>query len=966
MALTKEKFKAATLEKFGPRETWTPEIEAKVQTAFKKLLSQQQDEDYLAKPPEYQSALAPPPEPDTPMPTPLGREPVEPEHWPSQVDGKPTLSRDYWMAYTTRSLPYEDRIALENALESGEITLPPGKTLRNPDEEMGWTESITGSVRNQGSQYDDLVFAPEMMGLGDALVSSITDDEGKVQVAEANGMEFRGRDFYGRPLVYSPKSDKTYKIPAGMTVQDVVGTAVTMAPIGKGVQAAKYLTGKVSPFLVQAFSRAPAAQKIISPLGSVGRGISNVEKFLSKPAQTLTGAAAKSGLEQAAWEGVQTTAGDDFDLSNVLTASTFGSLIKLGGKGTEAFLRRKDPDLVRRAKNGDTDALEALKEMVVSDPERANRASIMAGVDMTPQGLRSSLKDKTVSVDDLVLKHEVLPPEEALRIASQPNATQAEKEALARSLQIEMDDEIIKQAEESGLMQYLVSADLVGGSVPKGNLADAMSDMSRVKKIMDSADWSGSRFQLYQELDKKVHDLFKSAGGEDLAVFTKKMKNTMETTGSKLEQEADDAFKKVGEKLGPDVPVDVTDLIAELEKKKKNAKRIMDPGARLAPGEESDPSVFTSFEAEVLSALRPKRSLETVQDPQMLSGDTSFDVSGIAEANYTVLNNLRQRAGSMLKDHTFSSNEKAAADRMYGLLAEAKKATIKRLVDEGKAPASLLKEVTDANQIVISRKALEQDMVELWGRKMGGDLSKTMKSAISGAKSNQPELLAKKIMATPIELRPQLVASSLLHALGDDLRPGKRIAEFGQLANSIKGNKIPTGLIQANLPKGSLKQVQSVSEIGRGIYLATREKLEGSSPAYIEKIIKQKEDILKNVLRLGSESMAASTAIGVANKIPGMGGYGSLPFALGVINLMKRRFTAGDDQAVDNALKLITSPVMKKLISSDLSDKAIEEFSRSVKFDQAAASYFLAGKPSEVEKWVRRAMQSSVTRDSEN
>jgi hypothetical protein len=393
----------------------------------------------------------------------LGLPDEAPVEYPEMVGNKPALPRDLLMAYKTRSLPYDQRMAVEQALSRGEYAIPEGQKLRieKNDETSIWSPSTygewaSGDVRNQGraGNLDELLALPELrQGGADLLaglqMTTMSTDE-KLQALKANYPDLKiERDFYNNPIITSAIDGKQVAIPAGMDASDAIG-------IGKSVATEAVLAAATGGIGQLRHARHVGhVGKYIKPFADTVRS--------SRWGGTLATGAKEAGIE-AVNQGLDVAAGGSFDELDVGVGGVLGGAFHQGAK------------MLNKGAVAPTSLANAI-ERVQESPNSPESMST----------LRRIYAEDTVLGDDILAKKGLALTDEGLKVQHRPldevmvKAGKGDKVAQAELADVmEINQAAVDAAEKLGVKDLMPLTVLANKADPATK--EVMDNVSKITK----------------------------------------------------------------------------------------------------------------------------------------------------------------------------------------------------------------------------------------------------------------------------------------------------------------------------------------------------------------------------------------------------------------------------------------------------------------------------------------------------
>lgn len=296
-----------------------------------------------------------------------------------------------------------------------------------------------------------------------------------------------------------------------------------------------------------------------------------------------------------------------------------------------------------------------------------------------------------------------------------------------------------------------------------------------------------------------------------------------------------------------------------------------------------DPTSSRSYVEETLNDLGGNEKLLSLAEKKLL--DIKDD-----NPTYFALDRIRKDVGEALrkKSGPYATDESGTLKRVYRVLSEDQ---------QGVAEAfNVGSEYAAARKFVQSRKDLEKQSVELFGREINGSIIPKLKTAATSLTSGDISRFRRLMNALPKERRQEAAATMLnnLFTLG-----ARRQDAIGQgFVNAFKGlnrNKEAKDLLFKNLPPGARARFDKIGSVATGIFRS--KELENTSKTARDIISAMEEGgMFKKMFTTGSK-IATAEGISTTLGFPGAGTAGVVG-----TTLAKRK-----SKATDAAEEFLTS-----------------------------------------------------------
>lgn len=270
---------------------------------------------------------------------------------------------------------------------------------------------------------------------------------------------------------------------------------------------------------------------------------------------------------------------------------------------------------------------------------------------------------------------------------------------------------------------------------------------------------------------------------------------------------------------------------------------------------------------------------------------------------YANLNKQRRLVGEALQKNSgpYKDADRAALSRLYGSLAEDQKAAL--------AGTDSLRDFEVAQRLVQMRKTMENQMVNLRGKTLNGDVTYKATTALQSLSKGNAKGFRELMENTPSRgLRSELIGT----ALRDMLSSGKRGADFNPAGyadwwqNMQANGQIRT--LAQHLPKETITGLNDVYTVARAIKNAkSYEITTGRLNEFIDRFNRV----------TSAHEMAARHAQKIGTMIGAYGGpVGALAGSEMGVRIAERARAAGGAGSADAADKLISSPEFQRAVKS--------------------------------------------------
>tara|TARA_R110000868_G_scaffold286371_2_gene546839 strand:- start:999 stop:2114 length:1116 start_codon:yes stop_codon:yes gene_type:complete len=221
---------------------------------------------------------------------------------------------------------------------------------------------------------------------------------------------------------------------------------------------------------------------------------------------------------------------------------------------------------------------------------------------------------------------------------------------------------------------------------------------------------------------------------------------------------------------------------------------------------------------------------------------------------YTRMDDVRMEIGRAInREGMFKDAETGAAKNLYDLI-EKDQFNLANKFNYGP-------QYRTAKSLVSLRKAVEDDMVSLFGRQIDQSFLQGLETATTSLSKGDADSFAKLIKAIPANMRQRVTASALTTAFGELNKKGT--LDFNTYANwyeGLKKNKQAYAALMNNLPEGANKSLADFYMIANGIRMAGKENLSSEAIQGFRSGFKAKpghqgvDSLLSKIYRVGKRA----------------------------------------------------------------------------------------------------------------
>jgi hypothetical protein len=632
-------------------------------------------------------------------------------------------------------------------------------------------------------------------------------------------------------------------------------------------------------------------------------------------ATSLPGLAAAGGATQAAIEASQAATGGEFNPGDVAGAAILPPAAALAVRGTGA-------------------AVNAVRNKLAGKPAPAPVAPQPSAPQSAPQPAAAPVAPVTPVTP--------IPPQQLAQTAKQ--AAKGRKPALqALASQASPDAETVEAAKRLGIADNLQPDHVTTNQ--------AYRELAQAVKSIPGSEARSAELQGLEAVARRADDLITQIGGaDDVADLGVRLKGSMQATQKALEDKADELYGQVRQqipqasKVSPD---NVLSLIKQRAKELGGEENLsaMERGilARLAPkparahshgAAPKEPPAIISVTGEPLTApIRPAPKLPT----------------------YALVDDVRRDVGAVVgRAGPFKDADIGLAKRLYSAIAQDQMAA---------AQAHGAAETYRAAQAAVAtRKALEDDLVAIFGKALDRSLSPNLASSVGKLAAGDTQGLARLIEATPAHMRREVIASGLQYALsGGPKKQGITFSTYARWYEGLRKNAPAYALIAKNLDEPALKQLNDLYKVSKGISLASRERITTGRLQSVVEELKGTDTLVTKLYELAGVTSKVLAAEGVSTTA-GVPGAGATAVVASALMKQKTDVLKAVDAVIasQDFLKLAakyqaTGTVDRNLVRRLAYSKAMRQLARTLRDTQRL---------SDPEQFILTALQASRQRES--
>lgn len=369
----------------------------------------------------------------------------------------------------------------------------------------------------------------------------------------------------------------------------------------------------------------------------------------------------------------------------------------------------------------------------------------------------------------------------------------------------------------------------------------AYRELAQAVKSVPGSTARAAELEGLEAVAKRADDLVTQMGAaDDVADLGVRLRGTMQATVTELEGTADNLYAKVRQMVPPSKPVTANKVLAVIR------ERADDLG-----GAEN----LSPMERRILGRLSPK---------QVTGADGAVTERA---PTYALLDDVRRDVGAVTsRAGPFKDADTGLAKRLYSAIADDQLAA---------AEAHGAADTYRAAQAAIrTRKGVEDDLVAIFGKALDRSLSPALASSVGRLAAGDVQGLARLIQATPAPMRREVVASGLQFALtGGAKKQAVSFTSYARWYEGLRANAPAYALIAKNLDEQSVKQLNDLYKVSKGIAAATRERITTGRIQAVKEELQGVETLagkLYQVAAVGGRAVAAETG-STTMGLPGVG-----------------------------------------------------------------------------------------------
>lgn len=786
-------------------------------------------------------------------------------------------------------------------------------------------------------------------GLGSILASS--PEVVKILQSNFPGVKVR-QDERGNYILRSSVDGKEYAIPPGMSLGDIpraIAGLVAFTPAGRAASlAGMAAAGAGTQAVIEATQAATggdfnpedvAAAGILPPAVSVaGRVASAAAGPIRSAIQSVRGRAPAAAATQ------------DATGAAAAVESVAPRVTAPANAGASPAAATADDGAQMVWRNADTDI-----------PVKFKRVEPQAGPDGRMYArVEANGRESFVPADELVGQPKAAP---SAAPAATPAAV-AQADAAATPLQTSELVDTAKKAARGGIGSKDAQEALAAQAAPDPAVVaaarrlgieehlqpdhvttnQAFRELSQAIKSTPTSQARAVELAGLEKVGQRAADLIEEIGGtRDLSALTNSVRSRMRATQAQLESQADSLYGQIRTNIPARAEAQAPSVLAFIEQRAKDL------------GGESN---LSGMERMILRKLSPRagQGVETAPGPAaggLMNKATTVQraVQTVRQPTYALLDDVRRdlTAARIQRAGPFKDADTGLIKKLESELVRDQRAAIE--------PYGMLPVFDAARTAVATRKALEDDLISLFGRDLSASFVGTGGNGLPGAvravAQGDATRIVRLIQAIPEASRREVVASGIATAFRTAGTKGDiSFSQYAKWYEGLKRNRQAYAALMSNLPLSSRKHLHALYKVSNGIAAASRERITNGRISAVNEYLKDSDTLISRIQDAASRG-AIGAAVGTAVTPVAGPGVGAT-----VASILTRPPKSNVAEAVD---KLLVSPDFIRLAATppgqarDLAAKGL------LKAPQWQAFMKSLGEPRDLnkqEQWLLQSMQA--------
>jgi len=471
----------------------------------------------------------------------------------------------------------------------------------------------------------------------------------------------------------------------------------------------------------------------------------------------------------------------------------------------------------------------------------------------------------------------------------------------------------------------------------------AIEQMQAVKSVPGSAA-RAQEVEGLQQVGQRAQQLVSDLGGmEDLSGMSANVKNELMMRQQQLDQGAETLYSQLRDTVPAQTGTPADNTLAFI------AQRADDLGGA---------KNLSTAEKMIQAKLMPRNVPLTINGQEVDPAALGM-VPQTQPPSYALLDDVRKSIGAGLRNQgPFKDADQGLLKALYGKLSEDQRATLEQI------PGAAEK-FDAARQAVAQRKAVEDQLVDLFGKSLEGSIAPKIGPAMTALSKGDETKFVKIMNAVPPSLRQQVAASGLMQTFGRATKNGElNFKTYADWMDGLKKNSASFNAVMGNLPPEARQQLLDLATVSRGIANATRENITTGRIAEARAQLQHADGIVNSIINTGRH--AAVHALGTAATAGGAHVAG--PFGAGLAHALTSALSRGKPDVMRAADALIVDPVFQQLVRTSKPTPQVVKAAANApafrKFYDAARAVSGANDAAARERWLLGLLNAERTSNS--
>lgn len=465
------------------------------------------------------------------------------------------------------------------------------------------------------------------------------------------------------------------------------------------------------------------------------------------------------------------------------------------------------------------------------------------------------------------------------------------------------------------------AAERLGIDIPADVLSDStmLREAAGLTRAVSGSPASSAWRDTVEKAAQRADDVMaKLDGSRNIAAVSEDVKSSLSKFRTDLENSAKATSNKVDARIPRSKAMEMTNLEDTLRQVRR-----------------TNPNTFSAQE---------KALLNLIQEGKVTYGD---------------LMRTKNLIGKALEGKESPYGNMVAGDlkRLYGSLAQDQLDNVERI-----GGTALRDQLRGANQLYAKKFALEKRIINAFGKEGDGSIATLLTNSIeSGAKGNVAPL-NKALKVIPEDMRKEAVVTAIMSAArarGGVAKGDFGFAEYTKLFRGLQDNAPIFWRIDSIVGHEGMSILKDLYTVSRRM---TDARAMASAQGKINRVFQNE---------MGAESLISKIMRSVPGRAATIGASaaGGGPVGAMLAGAVTSAISGGKKSAVDAAGKLFTSAEFNKLLletsSGAPADKTIKAVANSSPFVRFAREIGLPKEASAREQWLRTALSSETSQETQ-